>query len=357
MSTHRKKAVADFAIFVLIAIAVVSLIFVASWVGKLFGQVRQLANVNGMVDFYLSLDDRGTEFSLLESKKSGYGFTEILGALGAGISVDGDFRTQLTSLEQSLERIRNNGRKEYYIVVKDSGGKVVYEKKSGELPFANEAPEDLYLRWPLDAKDNVITSGFGWRKDPTMPPDDTNLKTNANVYAAEFHGGLDIAGSVGDSVNSSTDGKVVYTGFENGGFGNYVVVEYVSQKTKTTYHLYYGHLSSFSVSQGSAVKSGDEIGKVGSTGTSTGPHLHFEVRKDVNGDNVYTADVESVNICPYLATSGGGMTDPNKCMDDCTVYENPAACGAAVAVVANRFDIPLVGGKRGSVELMLWQRA
>lgn len=352
MSAHRKKAIADFAIFALIAAAVIMLIFVASWVGKLFGQVRQLTNVNGMVDFYLSLDDRGTEFSFLESKKNGYGFTEILGALGSGLKADGDFRTQLTSLEQSLDRIRNNARKDYYIVVMDSNRKVVYEKKSGELPFVSgSGTEDLFLKWPLGAKDSVIASGFGWRKDPF-----TNLDSSFTNLDS-FHGGIDIGGSTGDSVYSATDGDVVEATSTAQDFGNLVIVKYVSQNSKVQYYIYYGHLSSFSVRKGDTVKAGQEIGKVGSTGKSKGPHLHFEVRKDLNGDNVYTADAESMNICPYLATSGGGMMDPNQCMKDCTLLENPTACGTAVMVVSNRFDIPLLGGKKGSVELVLWQRA
>jgi hypothetical protein len=357
MSTHKKKAVAGFAIFVLIAIAVVSLIFVASWVGKVFGQVRQLSRVNGMVDFYLTLDDKGTEFSFLESKKDGYGFTETLGALGSGMKTEGDFRLMMTSLEQSLDRLRNNGRKDYYIAVLDSTGKIVYEKKSGEMPFVEGGFEDLFLKWPIEAKDSVISSGFGWRLDPTIV-----RESGGNVYKQEFHGGIDIVSGnqnsvLGDSVFSATDGRVVSAGFENGGFGNSVVVEYVSPNSKTTYRIYYNHLSSISVSAGSVVKAGDKIGEAGNTGRSTGPHLHFEVVKDENGDGTYARDIESVNLCPYLATSGGGMVNPNQCLKDCTTYENPAACGAAVAVVANRFDIPLVGGKKGSVELMLWQRA
>jgi murein DD-endopeptidase MepM/ murein hydrolase activator NlpD len=349
MSVSRKKGAADFVMFVVIAAAVVGLIMLAGWLGTAVGKSEVLRKVIGKVDFYVNLDDKGTEFSFLESKKGDYGFMEILGAAGSGMKIEGDMKTRMASLEQSLEKIsRNSDKKNYYIAVIGSDGSVAYEKKNGDPPLIlGTGAEDLFLKWPLNPKDNAITSGFGWRKDPVNNPE-------SDKYATEFHGGIDIGGSLGDSVYSATDGEVIQAGTSTD-FGNLVVIKYVSQRTKVPYYVYYGHLNSYSVRQGNAVKAGDEIGKVGSTGKSTGPHLHFEVRRDMNGDGAYAPDKESVNLCPYLANpKGGGFMDQKLCMKQCPLYENPAACEIDITVVKNTFDIPLVGGEKGKVELVLW---
>lgn len=88
-----------------------------------------------------------------------------------------------------------------------------------------------------------------------------------------FHDGLDIAANHGNGVYAYTDGKVVQAGW-NGGYGNCVLVDH-GNGLKTRY----GHLSKISVRVGQRVKTGERIGAVGSTGNSTGPHLHFEVIK------------------------------------------------------------------------------
>ncbi|NLW46892.1 MAG: peptidoglycan DD-metalloendopeptidase family protein [Firmicutes bacterium] len=86
-----------------------------------------------------------------------------------------------------------------------------------------------------------------------------------------FHEGLDIAANHGNGVHAYTDGRVVEAGW-NGGYGNCILVDH-GNGLRTRY----GHLSKISVRVGQRVKTGERIGAVGSTGTSTGPHLHFEV--------------------------------------------------------------------------------
>lgn len=88
-----------------------------------------------------------------------------------------------------------------------------------------------------------------------------------------FHEGLDIAANYGNGVYAYTDGKVVQAGW-NGGYGNCILIDH-GNGLKTRY----GHLSKFLVRVGQRVKTGERIGAVGSTGNSTGPHLHFEVIK------------------------------------------------------------------------------
>lgn len=88
------------------------------------------------------------------------------------------------------------------------------------------------------------------------------------------HQGIDIAADTGTDIVAADDGKVEFAGWE-GGYGNLVKLTHGNG-----YTTYYGHCSKILVSQGDVVEKGQVIAKVGSTGNSTGPHLHFEVRKN-----------------------------------------------------------------------------
>lgn len=107
-----------------------------------------------------------------------------------------------------------------------------------------------------------FTSSYGWRVHPI-----TKVRT--------FHDGIDIAGSIGTNVYAYTDGTVTTVGYDSY-YGKYIVINHGGGLTTI-----YKHLSGFVVKQGAKVKVGDHIGEMGSTGFSTGSHLHFEVR--VNG--------------------------------------------------------------------------
>jgi len=88
------------------------------------------------------------------------------------------------------------------------------------------------------------------------------------------HTGIDLAVVVGTPVKSTMDGHVVSAGWNNQGYGNLVIVE------NGAYRTYYAHLSSIPVAVGDAVTAGEVIGLSGNTGHSTGPHLHYEIRKN-----------------------------------------------------------------------------
>lgn len=114
-----------------------------------------------------------------------------------------------------------------------------------------------------------ITSPFGYRTHPIFK-------------SRIFHSGIDIGGPNRGAIKASNDGKVIYTGWY-GGYGKVVILDHgiVNGKPITTL---YAHLSQINVSNGSYVKKGQTVGLEGSTGYSTGPHCHFEVR--VNGKPV-----------------------------------------------------------------------
>lgn len=118
--------------------------------------------------------------------------------------------------------------------------------------------------WPSNAS-RAITDDYGWRFHPI-------LKVN------KLHTGMDIGAGYGTSILAADGGTVIFVGWSNG-YGNTTIISHGNGLSTL-----YGHQSSFSVSQGQTVQRGQVIGKVGSTGWSTGPHLHFEVR--VNGTAV-----------------------------------------------------------------------
>jgi len=108
-------------------------------------------------------------------------------------------------------------------------------------------------------------------------PEPSGRPVTGGVLTQEFHTGhtgIDIAVPTGTTVKSTMDGRVIHAGWNTQGYGNLVIVE------NGAYRTYYAHLSSIPVSVGDEVKAGATIGLSGSTGNSTGPHLHYEIRRN-----------------------------------------------------------------------------
>ena len=112
----------------------------------------------------------------------------------------------------------------------------------------------------------ILTDGFGGRSDPFTGEPGT-------------HNAIDISSAVGQAVRAPADGIVVKSEWANG-YGNVIYISH-----GYGFSTRYGHLSSFAVRPGQRVKRGDILGYVGSTGRSTGPHLHYEVRVNNNPVN------------------------------------------------------------------------
>ena len=155
--------------------------------------------------------------------------------------------------------------------------RVAYQKAERELAkqsasigsYINKTAKDTNVQVasgfikPIQGR---ITSPFGWRTHPIF-------------NSRSFHSGIDIGGPNYGEIRASNSGKVIYSGWY-GGYGKVVIIEHgmVNGKPITTL---YAHMSSILVSNGQRVNKGQVIGKEGTTGYSTGPHCHFEVR--VNG--------------------------------------------------------------------------
>lgn len=149
---------------------------------------------------------------------------------------------------------------------------------------------------PISNKDLKRTaSGYGWRIDPIY-------------HTRKFHAGMDFAANTGTPVYSTANGTVIFTGWKQG-YGNTVIVDH-----GYNYRTLYGHLSKIDTKRGKKVVRGEVIAEVGSTGKSTGPHLHYEViykGKHQNPINYYFFDLspEDYDMMIQLAENNGLVMD------------------------------------------------
>ena len=111
-----------------------------------------------------------------------------------------------------------------------------------------------------------ISSEYGWRKNPV---------TGVN----KLHAGTDFAAPGGTPIYAAASGYVQVAGWSSGGYGNYVIIYHGKMSDGNQYSTLYGHMRSVATSAGKYVQQGEVIGYVGSTGNSTGNHLHLEVWK------------------------------------------------------------------------------
>ena len=130
---------------------------------------------------------------------------------------------------------------------------------------------------PVAGKDLTrVASGYGMRFHPVFK-------------VRKMHTGMDFTAPTGTEIYSTGDGKVVKVESARRGYGKHVVIDH-----GYGYKTLYGHMSKFNVRVGQKIKRGDIIGYVGNTGTSTGPHLHYEVIKNgakINPANFYSNDL------------------------------------------------------------------
>ncbi len=182
-------------------------------------------------------------------------------------------------------KIKEVNENDYKELLKLSHGEALLKlkKRVSELKALSEAQEKSYQQlsklisqrsdlvnsipaiMPVANKDlKRMASGFGYRLDPFY-------------HTFTFHGGMDFTAETGTEVYATGDGRVVKRQSDAWGYGNHLIVNHGHGYTTV-----YAHLSRFAVSNGAKVKRGQLIGYVGSTGRSTGPHLHYEVRRNNN---------------------------------------------------------------------------
>jgi len=175
-----------------------------------------------------------------------------------------------TKKNESINKISKRYRiKEEYIykVNKITIGKI---KKYLFIPCARisnlERSFFMGVGFAYPLKKGVQSSNFGCRKDPFN-------KTT------QFHTGIDIACPIGSKVSAARSGKIIFTGTK-GGYGLLVII-----KHEYNYYSYYGHLSKIFKRRGAHIRRGELIAFSGNSGRTTGPHLHFEIRKNLKPIN------------------------------------------------------------------------
>ncbi len=149
--------------------------------------------------------------------------------------------------EQSYQELLETSRKIEQMIRSSQGGKQGPSGGTGAM------------MWPTDVTE--ITSPYGWRTHPIFG-------------TSRYHSGIDIGADYGDSVRAADGGVVIYADWM-GGYGKAVIIDHGNGISTL-----YGHNSELLVVEGQRVRKGEVISRVGSTGYSTGPHLHFEVREN-----------------------------------------------------------------------------
>jgi murein DD-endopeptidase MepM/ murein hydrolase activator NlpD len=182
--------------------------------------------------------------------------------------------------------------KQIYVQSK-SFDEVVNLAKSKEKLFAS-----IPAIMPINQKDlaHAVTSGFGWRTHPVY-------KTQ------EFHPGMDFSAEQGTPIYATGDGVIDRADNLAQGYGNHVVIDH-----GFGYKTLYGHMSKIATRAGQKIVRGQLIGYVGSTGLSTGPHIHYEVIRNgekVNPINYYYNDLspEQYAILVELSTKASQSFD------------------------------------------------
>ncbi len=137
---------------------------------------------------------------------------------------------------------------------------------AGSAAVVPQVSGGSWMMWPTYT--HLLTSYYGMRTDPV----------SGVIY--RLHAGVDIGAAWGTQIWAAAGGTVILAGW-NGGYGNCVMVNHGNGYTTV-----YGHMSSIAVSYGQTVSMGSVLGYVGSTGNSTGPHLHFEIRASATGSSI-----------------------------------------------------------------------
>jgi murein DD-endopeptidase MepM/ murein hydrolase activator NlpD len=170
----------------------------------------------------------------------------------------------------------------------DCYNEVTEDEVTGETAEKNifydtdtSALQTYSIVFPLDGN---ITSLFAYRTDPFYNPAD------GGTPACEFHRGIDISAARSRDVRACADGVVIFAGYDSS-YGKYIMIEHES------FVSLYAHCDSLLCAAGDNVRAGDSIAVAGSTGRSTGPHLHFEIR--VDGECVDPLDFVG---CVYTGT-------------------------------------------------------
>lgn len=242
------------------------------WVAK-----AKLASENGVLEPY---QFAAYEQALMYADKDENGSLKQSEVAAAINTISGLSQTQKAYLWQSQNKSWKPNKNPFGSATvywpeakeKDNSVEAKVDKRIGGMQASQKTSSAGFVN-PTTASNSVVTSGYGGRNAP---------KTSGG-YGSSNHDGIDIGGTGGNLNGQAADsiggGKVTEVGYDENGYGNYVVVDHGNGYTSL-----YGHLQKATVKQGETVSAGQQVGVIGSTGNSSGPHLHLRVRK--NGQSI-----------------------------------------------------------------------
>ncbi len=238
-------------------------------VGNLEGKVTRVSGKNRQLQ---------NEVALLEEKNR----TQLNGALG-----ELNQRSEvIDSILRTLDIDPGGPQSKMPATNKNSGGPFSIEPEQQceklilKVDHTLKTIRPLPLGYPIDGN---ISSGFGYRNDPIL-------------HRQAFHSGLDMTGPLNSHVHATADGKVVGAGY-NSTFGWYVRIDHGNG-----FSTLFGHNKKLLVKRGQMVRRGDEISIMGSTGRSTGPHVHYEIRYKGRAIN----PIKYLKIAKYISLDSHG---------------------------------------------------
>lgn len=212
-----------------------------------------------------------------------------------GTSANSQYYQQLMDMTNSevvvsTTKKLNELKKEMYIQSKSFDDLVVLAKNKDAMLLCLPAIQPV-----MNKNLKYMASGYGWRIDPVY-------------HTRRFHAGMDFTAPTGTNIYSTANGSVMTAGWKQG-YGNCVEINH-----GFGYVTLYGHMSAIKVRAGQYVKRGDVIGLVGSTGKSTGPHLHYEVHlrgEIMNPANYYYMDLSPAEYdrMIQMSNNSGQMFD------------------------------------------------
>lgn len=219
-----------------------------------------LTNIQSQKE-YIDYVKKDIEVQKLQLEQLTYDIAKSKTTLDDAISAKEAKNTQLTQDKKNIELTQAALKKQLSDTQKELDAEIARHNSSTQT-FSGQ------FEWPLPGY-NLITARMGYY-DPW------------NTGSSVRHTGTDIAGTAvsGKPIVAAENGKVFIARYY-GGYGNCVMIDHgVSAKDGNSYITVYGHASALAVTQGQTVSRGQVIAYVGSTGNSTGPHLHFEIRKN-----------------------------------------------------------------------------
>jgi len=227
------------------------------------GDILEILPVSG-IQYSVKKDD--TVASIAKEYKITEDAINEINNLVPGASVATGTKLILPGAQKKTESTTKNSDGKTTTTVKKGSGSTTARATSGRVMTAAELGSYV---WPVDG--GIVTQGYG----------STSFASRSGFYKGDFHGGVDIGAPTGTKIFAAKAGTVTEakTGY-NGGYGNYITIRH-NDGTMSRY----GHASKLLVKTGDKVAQGENIALVGSTGRSTGPHLHFEIR-DKNGNQM-----------------------------------------------------------------------